>query len=152
MRTSLIALTIAIAGCSPAQTPTKIGSPEAPNLGTANEADDGAMAAVTPIGAVDIDVSQLANARAGDAFELDLGPAGRVATRTLSVERLEGGRFSWTARTLASGGAEGEATLVVDGAAITGSVRTPEGVLYRIKPYEQGNWIERVETERMPPD
>lgn len=154
MRTSLFALMIALFGCAPAQTPNSGGAADVQTASTdvPNAADSNANAAVTPLGDVDIDVARLANAHTGETFDLNLGAAGRVATRTLSVERLEGGRFSWTAHTVAAGAADGEATLVVDGAAVTGSVRTPDGVLYRIKPSERGNTIERVDTGQMPPD
>ena len=154
MRISIFALTIALAGCGVAQAPSVGGATDVqPARGdVAIASDSDANAAVTPLGAVDIDLARLATARAGDTFDLNLGAVGRVATRTQRVERLDAGRFSWAAQTLAQGVPDGEATLIIDGSAITGSVRTPDGVLYRIKPSEHGNTIERVDTGQMPPD
>ncbi len=154
MRASIFALAIAVVGCGSAETPDTGGATDAQTASAGVTSDQGSSAsgAVTQLGAVDIDLTRLASARAGDAFDLNLGAAGSVAVRTIAVERLGEGRYSWTAHTIGQGAPDGEATLVVDGAAVTGSIRTPEGVLYRIKPSEQGNTIERVDGGQMPPD
>jgi hypothetical protein len=152
MRTSIFAFSVALIGCGSSETSNSSGAPDAqPVTAEAMRRQDNGVA-TTELGAVSIDVARLANARPGDAFDLDLGAAGSIATRTIAVERLGEGRFSWSARTIAQGAPDGEATLIVDGAAITGSVRTPEGVLYRINPTENGNTIERVDTGQMPLD
>lgn len=152
MRTSIFALSVVLIGCGSAETPNSSGATDTQPEAAETMSNQDTSVATTQLGAVSIDAARLADARPGDVFDLNLGAGGRVATRTVAVERLGEGRFSWSARTIAQGAPDGEATLVVDGAAITGSVRTPEGVLYRIKPSGEGNTIERVDTGLMPPD
>ncbi len=140
----VLALSLVLSGCGVGQPP---GAGEA-----APAAGDEQPPLVTALGAFEIGIEQLAAARAGDTINLDLGAGGVVVARTLSVDRLEGGRFSWRAQTIAEGAPEGEAIFIVDGGAITGTVRTPQGALYRIRPSEQGNMLERVDAANMPPD
>lgn len=100
-----------------------------------------------------IDVARMAQLRPGDAVRLDLGPpAGVIEARTVRTERLDGGRVGWTGAVRVPGGPDGEASLVINGRAVTGSVRAALGKTYRIRPTANGNVVEATDHGAMRPD
>jgi hypothetical protein len=132
----------AIAGCGVSEN-VVVGEP------AASQAQAGAEFSLAAI-----DGARMAQLRPGDVVRLDLGAeAGVIEARTLRVEQLDEGRVSWTGAVIGTGDQpEGEATLIINGPMVTGSVRTAAGATYRIRPTEQGNVVEATDHATMAPD
>jgi hypothetical protein len=93
-------------------------------------------------------------AKLGQSIELKLTPEVTVVARAVAVES-DAGRLQWRGE-IAGGAADlppGLATLVVAPAGITGSVRTADGALYRLRPLGGGETaIVKLDYATMPAD
>ena len=76
----------------------------------------------------------------GQSVQLNLAPNVSFAARALAVEKLEGGGMLWRGEVASalSQMPPGLATFVVNGSQITGSIRTPNGDLYQVRPLADG--------------
>ena len=93
-------------------------------------------------------------AKVGQSIELKLTPEVAVVARAVAVES-DGGRLQWRGE-IVGGAADlppGLATLVVGPDGITGSVRTADGALYRLRPLGDGETaIVKLDYATMPAD
>lgn len=84
--------------------------------------------------------------RQGQRTTLELAPRRQVEMTTLSRQRLQGGRQLVKGRV----GQRGEATLMVDGNDIVGTIKTGEGETYRIAPTPNGNVLKKLDWATIP--
>lgn len=98
-----------------------------------------------------------ARVRANRNIELNLQGV-TLGVKAGSVQNLEGGRFVWTGEIgdgdRATGELpEGEAIIVFSGDNATGTIRTPDGALFRLEPIGGGlNALIEVDQTKLPPD
>jgi hypothetical protein len=101
-----------------------------------------------------ISAQVIRTAKLGQAVELKLTPDVAVVARAVAVES-DGGRLQWRGE-IAGGAADlppGLATLIVGPDGITGSVRTADGALYRLRPLGGGETaIVKLDYATMPAD
>lgn len=84
--------------------------------------------------------------RQGQRLTLDLAPERQLSMATLSRQRLPDGRQLVKGRV----GQRGDATLMVDGNDIVGTIKTGEGETYRVRPTRNGNVIEKLDWSKIP--
>ena len=99
-----------------------------------------------------VDGAAVSKLRAGDIVRLDLGAPGVFRAKTQAVQTVENGRIVWSGTVLDLESRPGDATLVIAGDRVTGSVRTGGGKLYRISPTATGNKGELVDPAAMGAD
>jgi Metallo-peptidase family M12 len=79
------------------------------------------------------------SAATGETLNIQLTPSRIVAAIALSLNPGSNGRVIWNGEIAGTNGMPpGVATLVINGTDITGSVRTPEGQLFRLRPLGNG--------------
>lgn len=93
----------------------------------------------------------LQSTRRGSRVRIDLTPVRAVEMTTLRKQRLASGRELIEGRIEGGGLPDGSATLIVNGASVTGTIETPGGKTYRLRPLGGGrNAIELLDYKAMP--
>jgi hypothetical protein len=144
---------IALAQTSPPFTILRGAEQQSPEL--RNEVS--VLAARRGVGSVrvaEVSVQAVRNVEVGQVLNIQLAPNRRVSAQALSLSPGSGDRTIWTGEI--SGTDEfppGLATLVLNGDSVTGSIRTPDGQLYRLRPLGNGQTaIIEMDYARMPQD
>jgi len=144
---------IALAQTPPSVTILRVDAQQTPEL----RDQVSALAARRGVGSVrvaDVSVQALRNVEIGQVLNIQLAPNRQVSAQALSLVPGSGERSIWTGEI--SGTDEfppGLATLVLNGDNVTGSVRTPDGQLYRLRPLGNGQTaIIEMDYARMPQD
>ena len=98
-----------------------------------------------------LDARALRMARKGSRVRLDLTPERALEMTTIRKARLAGGRELVEGHIEGGGLPDGSATLVVNGNQVTGTIETPGGKTYRLRPVGGGrNEIELLDYKAMP--
>ncbi len=139
----------------PAGQETESASPEAQALARIR-----ADKTTRSVSVVRIDGALLRNKRDGN-LELNVRPGVTLDATPESIEEGEEGRFVWTGEIPASAGDResaaalpaGSATIVVNGDSATGTIQTPGGKLFKIRPLGGGqNALIEVDQAKRPPE
>ncbi|HWA89262.1 MAG TPA: M12 family metallo-peptidase [Rhizomicrobium sp.] len=101
---------------------------------------------------VRVDGAILKAAAPNGNLEFKLSATQSVFFRTHDVQPLEGNRFVWSGD--ADGALQlGTATIVVDGSDVTGSLTTPEGTRYQLRPAGGGSTaLIEIDPRKLPPE
>ena len=83
----------------------------------------------------------LRSARRGSQVRLDLSPTSAIEMTTIRKARLSSGRELIEGHIEGGGLPDGSATLVVNGTSVTGTIETPGGKTYRLRPLGNGRQI-----------
>ncbi|QMW22930.1 M12 family metallo-peptidase [Sandaracinobacteroides saxicola] len=120
--------------------------------------------AVSRVDLVRINTATLANAAPRSVVDLALTPQLRFAGVTREVRALDGGRRLWRGALLAADAnlagemasptlPQGDATLVVSGSSVTGTIVAPNGDRFRVRPVGDGrNAVIRLDYAKLPPE
>jgi hypothetical protein len=145
-RLFIASLALGLSACSPPASPP----PKAPDepvevFSTPTAADGGSMEqlrseyAAGQIFVVRLNPATLTGAPAGSNRTLSLSASVRLRSVTREVTKLDDGRVVWTGDIAGTAPLPaGDATLVVDGQSATGTITTPDGKTYQVRPIEGG--------------
>ncbi len=158
-------VSLAIAACLALAAPAA-AQPGPPNVFSSAQASDAAAMqgatmqrlrrehATAAISLVRINPQTLRSSPVNGVLTLNLSPTVRLAGTTVQSTELAEGRHLWRGRIAALGNLPaGDATIVMSGANATGTIRTPEGRVYQLRPVGNGqNALIELDYAKLPRD